>query len=108
MTRRRSFGFAFRVYGFRARAFVAPRNDGRGLTNAAPPIRWGAGTPFPIFHPSKEEAQFWLTGIGLAGVIVGSIMQTLNGSVAVLAAGSALMIAGAVILAWLFWERATA
>ena len=53
-------------------------------------------------------AQFWLTVIGLAGVIVGSIMQTLNGSVAVLAAGSALMIAGAVILAWLFWERATA
>ena len=52
-------------------------------------------------------AQFWITAIGTAGVIVGSIMQTTNGSVAVLAASSAVLIAGALMLAWLFWERGT-
>ena len=51
--------------------------------------------------------QFWITAIGTAGVIVGSIMQTTNGSIAVLAASSAVLIVGTLMLAWLFWDRAT-
>ena len=53
-------------------------------------------------------AQFWLTIAGVAGVIVGSIVQMQNGSVVILAVSSALMIAGTLLLGWLFWERATA
>jgi len=70
------------------------------------------GMLFRLWPAMKQgalaTAQFWLTVIGLGGVIVGSILQTLNGSVAVLAAGSAVMIAGALILGWLFWERSAA
>jgi heme/copper-type cytochrome/quinol oxidase subunit 4 len=54
------------------------------------------------------SAQFWLTVAGVIGVIVGSIVQMQNGSVAILAISSALMIAGTLLLGWLFWERATA
>ena len=53
-------------------------------------------------------AQFYLTVIATAGIIVGSILQVQNGSIVVLAASSAVMIAATLLLAWLFWERATA
>ena len=70
------------------------------------------GVLFRLWPAMKDgalaKAQFWLTAIGTAGVIVGGIMQTLNGSVAVLAASSAVLIAGALILGWLFWERSAA
>jgi hypothetical protein len=36
------------------------------------------------------------------------VQQTLNGGVAVLATGSAVMIAGALLLGWLFFERGAA
>lgn len=54
------------------------------------------------------KAQFRVTAIGIAGLIVGSLMQTLNGSIALLAAGSAVVIVGTLMLGWVFWERATA
>ena len=70
------------------------------------------GVLFRLWPAMKQGvlamAQFWLTVIGLAGVIVGTMQQTLNGSIALLAAGSAVMIVGALLLAWLFWERGTA
>ena len=53
-------------------------------------------------------AQFYLTVIATAGIIVGSILQVQNGSVVVLAISSAVMIVATGLLAWLFWERATA
>jgi len=52
------------------------------------------------------SAQFYLTVIATAGIIVGSILQVQSGSVVVLATSSAVMIAATVLLAWLFWERA--
>ena len=54
------------------------------------------------------KAQFWVTAIGVLGLVVGGIMQTLNGSIALLAASSAVMIVGTLMLAWLFWDRAAA
>jgi hypothetical protein len=54
------------------------------------------------------RVQFWLTFVGLTGTTLGGVQQTLNGSVLVLASGSAVMIAGTLVLAWLFWDRARA
>ena len=51
-------------------------------------------------------AQFYLTVIATAGIIVGSILQVQSGSVVVLVISSAVMIVATVLLAWLFWERA--
>jgi len=53
-------------------------------------------------------AQFWVTIVGVAGIILGSILQVQSGSVVVIAASSAVMIAGTLLLAWLFWDRAAA
>jgi hypothetical protein len=53
-------------------------------------------------------AQFRLTTIGVVGVIAGSILQVQNGSVAILAISSAVLIAGTLLLGWIFWKRATA
>jgi len=70
------------------------------------------GMLFRLWPAMKQgalaKAQFWLTVIGLAGVVVGSIQQTMSGAIAVLAAGSAVMIVGALLLAWLFWEHSEA
>ena len=57
---------------------------------------------------SLAAAQFWLTIIGVIGVIVGSIQQAQSGSVVILAASSAAVIVGTLLLAWIFWERAMA
>ena len=68
------------------------------------------GVLFRLWPAMKEGAlartQFWITVIGIAGLIVGSVMQTLNGSIAVLAASSAVVIVGTLLLGWLFWDRA--
>ena len=53
-------------------------------------------------------AQFWLSVIATLGIIIGSIMQVQNGSIALLAISSALMILATLLLAWLFWDRAKA
>jgi len=49
------FNLSAGVYGFRARDFVAPRNDS-GVSQRSAPIRRGAGTPVPFFPslPKKE------------------------------------------------------
>jgi hypothetical protein len=57
---------------------------------------------------APAQAQFWLTMVGLAGILGGEVHRTLSGSVVLLASGSAIMIAGTLVLAWLFYERATA
>jgi hypothetical protein len=54
------------------------------------------------------SAQFWITFTGLVAIVAGEVQRTLSGSVLVLALGSAVMIAGTLLLAWLFWDRASA
>jgi hypothetical protein len=57
---------------------------------------------------SLATAQFWLTMIGVIGVIIGSVLQVQNGSIVLLATGSAVIIVATLLLGWLFWERARA
>jgi hypothetical protein len=68
------------------------------------------GALYRLWPAMKEgalaTAQFWLTVIATAGIIVGSILQVQSGSIALLAISSAVMIVATVLLAWLFWERA--
>ena len=70
------------------------------------------GAMYRLWPAMKEgslaAAQFWLTIIGVFGVIVGSIHQMTSGSVVILAISSAVMILGTLLLGWLFWERAKA
>ena len=47
-------------------------------------------------------AQFWITVIGTAGVIVGSYFLATSGSVPLAAIGSVAMIIGAALMSWLF------
>ena len=57
---------------------------------------------------SLATVQFWLTLIGVIGVIIGSVLQVENGSIVLLALGSAVIIVATALFGWLFWERATA
>ena len=70
------------------------------------------GALYRLWPAMKEgalaTAQFWLTVIATAGIVVGSILQVQSGSIALLAISSAVMIVATVLLAWLFWERAKA
>ena len=70
------------------------------------------GALFRLWPTMKRGAlartQFWLTVVGLAGVLIGGVQQTLTGGVALLASGSAVMIAGTLLLCWLFFDRGTA
>jgi hypothetical protein len=70
------------------------------------------GALFRLWPAMKEGtlafAQFWITIVGVAGIIIGSILQVQSGSIAVIAASSAVMIVGTLLLAWLFWDRAAA
>jgi hypothetical protein len=54
------------------------------------------------------QVQFWLTIVGLVGIQIGGMQQTLNGSVLLLASGSGVMIIGTLVLGWLFYDRGTA
>ena len=54
------------------------------------------------------QAQFWLTVIGLAGILAGEVQRTLTGQVVLLASGSGVMIAGTLLLGWLFYARGSA
>ena len=54
------------------------------------------------------RTQFRLTVAGLVGVLIGGVQQTLTGGAALLASGSAVMIAGTLLLGWLFFDRGTA
>ena len=53
-------------------------------------------------------AQFWLTVIGIAGIIVGTYQFTVSGAVPIIATGSAITILGTLLLAWMFWRRSAA
>ena len=63
------------------------------------------------FWPAMKEGglatvQFWLTLVGVVGVIIGSVLQVQNGSVVLLAISSAVIIVATLLLGWLFWQRA--
>jgi hypothetical protein len=47
-------------------------------------------------------AQFWISAIGTAGVIIGTYFLVTSGSIALAAIGSVAMIVGAALLGWLF------
>jgi len=50
-------------------------------------------------------AQFWITAIGAAGVIVGSYFFATSGSVPLVAIASVAMIIGSALMSWLFIAR---
>jgi hypothetical protein len=50
-------------------------------------------------------AQFWITAIGSAGVIVGSYFFVTSGSVPLVAIASVGMIMGSALMSWLFIAR---
>ena len=50
--------------------------------------------------------QFWVAIIGVLALVVGAIQLELNGDIYVVAAGSALAILAAGLMAWLFWTLA--
>jgi hypothetical protein len=47
-------------------------------------------------------AQFWISAVGTAGLIIGSYFLVTSGSVALAAIGSIAMIIGATLMGWLF------
>ena len=47
-------------------------------------------------------AQFWISAIGTAGLIIGSYFLVTSGSVTLAAIGSVAMIIGAALMSWLF------
>ena len=47
-------------------------------------------------------AQFWISAIGTAAVIVGSYFLVMSGSIPLAAIGSIAMIIGATLMSWLF------
>lgn len=53
-------------------------------------------------------AQFWLSVAGVIGSAIGAYILSTSGSVAVIAPASFIMLAGAVLMLWLFWTRTAA
>ena len=47
-------------------------------------------------------AQFWISALGTAGVIIGSYFLVTNGSLPLAAIGSIAMIVGAALMGWMF------
>jgi hypothetical protein len=50
-------------------------------------------------------AQFWISAVGVAVLIVGTYFLVMNGSVPLAAIGSLAMIVGAALMTWLFIAR---
>jgi hypothetical protein len=50
-------------------------------------------------------AQFWITVVGVAALIIGSYFLVTTGSVPVAAIGSVAMIVGGALMVWLFITR---
>jgi hypothetical protein len=50
-------------------------------------------------------AQFWISAIGVAVIIIGSYFLVTNGSIPLAAIGSLAMIVGAALMAWIFIAR---
>jgi len=53
-------------------------------------------------------AQFWLSVVGVLGILVGTYQYVTTGAIAIVASASVLMIIGTILLAWLFWTRSEA
>jgi hypothetical protein len=53
-------------------------------------------------------AQFWLSVVGVIGSVIGAYILSTSGNVAVIAVASVIMLAGAVLMLWLFWTRTSA
>ena len=51
------------------------------------------------------KIQFWAAMLGQLGIAIGTFLFDIDGEVNVLAGSSILSIAGAGLLAWLFWSR---
>lgn len=54
------------------------------------------------------QAQFWLSVVGVLGIAAGTYQYVTTGAIVIVAPASALLIAGTVLLLWLFWTRSEA
>lgn len=54
------------------------------------------------------KAQFWLSVVGVLGIVIGTYQFVTTGGIMIVAPASALLIIGTVLLLWLFWTRSEA
>jgi len=50
-------------------------------------------------------AQFWLSVVGVLGIVVGTYQFVTTGGIAIVGPASVLLIIGTILLLWLFWTR---
>lgn len=50
-------------------------------------------------------AQFWLSAVGVLGIVIGTYQYVTTGGIAIVAPASVLLIIGTMLLLWLFWTR---
>lgn len=62
---------------------------------------WPAMAKTPL-----ARAQFWISSLGAAGIIIGSYFFATSGSVPLVAGSSIVFIVGAALMAWLFIAKA--
>ena len=53
-------------------------------------------------------AQFWLSVVGVLGIVIGTYQYVTTGGIAIVGPASVIMILGTVLLLWLFWTRSEA
>jgi hypothetical protein len=53
-------------------------------------------------------AQFWLSVVGVIGIVIGTYQYVTTGGIAIVGPASVVMILGTLLLAWLFWTRSDA
>jgi hypothetical protein len=64
---------------------------------------------WPAMKTGKlAAAQFWLSVIGVVGIAAGTYQYVTTGAIAIVAPASALLIAGTILLLWMFWTRGDA
>ena len=56
-------------------------------------------------NAALARAQFWLSVVGVLGIVIGTYQYVTTGAIAIVAPASALLIVGTILLAWLFWTR---
>ena len=54
------------------------------------------------------KAQFWLSVVGVLGIVIGTYQYVTTGGIAIVGPASVIMILGTVLLLWLFWTRSDA
>jgi len=54
------------------------------------------------------KAQFWLSVVGVLGIVIGTYQYVTTGGIAIVGPASVIMILGTVLLLWLFWTRSQA